>query len=358
MEQKNQVMWALLVPLSKNWEPKMSGLMFDDGVWDAVVAEAAAAGINTIVLDLLDGLCYGSHPEIALEGAWTRERLRREAGRLKALGIRLIPKLNFSAIHDGWLGQYGRMLGTTTYYHVCRDLIREVAELFDHPQYIHLGMDEEDARHAAACEPAVYRHRELLWHDLQFYFDCVRDTGATPWIWSCPCFDYPEEFRKQIQAGDVVLSPWMYNAIEPAHKTPISSRKAYMDYYSKEPYASMNMQFVEDDPFIVRFMEQALPCVADGYSVVPCVSTVNRCRYNAVDMLQYFKENADPARVLGFITSPWLALVPENRKRILYDIRVFGKAKREIYEGFVPAPGEGAADLDPDDTSEHSAAIY
>ena len=227
-----ELMWGLLVPLSKNWEPTQCGPMFDDSVWEAVVEQAAKSGINTIIFDLLDGFCYGSHPEIALETAWSRERLRREIERLKALGIQAIPKLNFSATHDGWLKEYERMLSTPVYYKVCRDLITEVAEIFDHPRYIHLGMDEENPKCAKASQLAVYRHKELLWHDLQFYFDCVRDTGARPWIWADPRFEYPEEFSKHVKSGDVVLSPWMYSAIKKEHYTPITSRQVYIDYYS------------------------------------------------------------------------------------------------------------------------------
>lgn len=352
-------MWALLVPLSKNWEPdKTERLLFDESVWDAVVEKAAKSGVNTIVFDLLDGIRYDSHPELAMEGAWSPEKMRQEIKRLKKLGIQAIPKLNFSTIHDNWLCEYERMVSTPIYYQVCRDLITEAAEIFDHPKYIHLGMDEEDAKHAKYSALAVYRHKDLLWHDLQFYFDCVRATGATPWIWSDPCFQYPEEFRQQIQTGDLVLSPWMYNAIYPDHLTPVSSRQAYIDYYAQEPYASMNIQYVEDDPFIVQFMEQALPCVNDGYSVIPCVSTVNGCCYNALDMLQYFKENADPKLVLGFITSPWQALIPETKTAILRDIHVFGKAKQEIYEGYQPKEGEGAADVNLEELGEAAHGVY
>ena len=284
--------------------------------------------------------------------------MRREVKRLKELGIQAIPKLNFSATHDGWLCEYEHMLCTPTYYQVCRDLITEAAELFDHPPYIHLGMDEEDARHAAMSSLAIYRHKDQLWHDLRFYFDCVRETGATPWIWADPCFNYPEDFRQQIKAGELVLSPWMYNAIYPEHLTPIASRQAYIDYYSKEPYASLNMTYVEDDPFIVRFMKHALPCVNDGYTVIPCVSTFNKCRYNELDMLRYFKENAAPERVAGFITSSWRVLTPTYRETLMRDIQVFGRAKREVYEGFIPGEGESAADIPLTDATQNGTDVY
>ena len=60
--------------------------------------------------------------------------MREEVRLLRDKGIELIPKLNFSATHHLWLGDYRRMLGLPKYYEVCRDLITEVANLFDHPR--------------------------------------------------------------------------------------------------------------------------------------------------------------------------------------------------------------------------------
>lgn len=355
----SKMMWSVLVHLEMSFSPRRREtavqIVFDESVWDEIIDECVKSGVNAIVLELARGVQYGSHPELAQPWAWSRERVRSEVKRLSALGIELIPKLNFSATHDGWLCEYERMLSTPTYYRVCRDLIMEVGELFDHPRYIHLGMDEENERHARREELAVYRQKELYWHDLQYLCDCVRDAGSTPWIWSCSCFSYPEEFRAHIKTDDIVISPWMYNAIKKEHLTPVSSRQEYIDYYAKEPYASMNIQYVEDDPFIVNFMQQALPCVEDGYKVMPCVSTVNKCQYNAVDMLEYFKENADPDRVLGFMTAPWWATVAENKKNILNDIRVFKQAIDEIYGG---KKGENKEEIDLSGIDNSGVIVY
>ena len=181
----NKKIWAILVHLSMSqWAQKYDTLEFDDGMWDYIVEESEKTGINTIVLDVGDGIELGSHPEIACKGAWSRSRLRRELERCRSKGIDLIPKLNFATIHDVWLGQYHYMVSTPTYYRVCRDLIKEVYELFDRPKYIHIGMDEEDEKHAkmSAIDLAVYRKGELYWHDIRFLVDCVKDTGAMPWM--------------------------------------------------------------------------------------------------------------------------------------------------------------------------------
>jgi len=48
-------------------------LTFDDQVWDTLLKEMAAAGINMVVIDVGDGILYESHPEIAVRNAWKPE---------------------------------------------------------------------------------------------------------------------------------------------------------------------------------------------------------------------------------------------------------------------------------------------
>ena len=83
-----------------------------DELWRRVTDYAAAKGMNMIVVDLGEGLVYPSHPELAIKGSWTPEKMRGEIARLNKLGLEVIPKLNFSTTHNGWLKQYRRMLST------------------------------------------------------------------------------------------------------------------------------------------------------------------------------------------------------------------------------------------------------
>lgn len=136
---KKSKMWAILVHLSMSmWREKYEELEFDDEMWDYIVEESVKSGVNTIVLDIGDGLVFGSHHEIACKGAWARNGLHKELTRCKEKGITLIPKLNFATPHDIWLGEYHRKISTPEYYRVCNDLIKEVYEIFDHPEYIHI----------------------------------------------------------------------------------------------------------------------------------------------------------------------------------------------------------------------------
>ena len=327
-------MWALLVHLGTDlWGTKYryDRLVFDDELWDSILEQSREAGINTIVLDLANGVEYATHPEIATKGAWSRKRVRTEISRCKELGITLIPKLNFATPHCIWLGEYSRMISTKEYYHVVNDLIKEVYELFEHPEYIHLGMDEEDAKHVAKNELAIYRQGELYWHDLRYMIDCVQDTGAKAWIWSCPLFDHPEEYKKRIGAEDAVLSPWYYNAFRKEHWTPISSRQEYVTYYNEGEYAKMGIEYVEEDPFLVNFRKVALPLMKEGYCYIPCASIANRCDYNTEDLLEYFKENAPDDQVLGFITAPWSPTIKEFEKDFEDSIRFLKEAKNKFY---------------------------
>lgn len=331
------MIWALYATLGTNmWTVERQKIDYTDSAWDKIVDAAHEAKLNMIVLDLGEGVRWGSHPELAKEGAWTRTRVRQEVKRLKELGITLIPKMNFSATHDLWLGEYRYMMCTKTYYQVCRDLITEAYELFDHPEYIHLGMDEE-ANHAILSGHSGlirFRRGEQLWHDLQFLIDCVRDAGATPWIWSDNCFEHPEEFRAHIPASDgIMLSPWYYLALKEEHYTVIDEVEMYREYYSKPPYDKMDLYYVEDDPFCVLFREQAIKAAKDGYGVVPCGSTYNKIEENHDDLVDYFKTNAPASSVKGFMTAPWLHTVDDKVDEIIRGIKKLADAREKYYSG-------------------------
>jgi hypothetical protein len=109
-------------------------LRFDQSLWDDLLKKMQQAGMNLLVIDLGDGVKYQGHPEIAVKGAWSTHELRGELKRMRAMGLEPIPKLNFSATHDAWLGKYARCVSTDTYYTVCLDLIAEVNRLFDRPR--------------------------------------------------------------------------------------------------------------------------------------------------------------------------------------------------------------------------------
>ena len=179
-------------------------------------------GADTVIIEVANGVRWGSHPEIARDAEWfrwkgykeidlsascSRQELRRRVKQLHTLGYQTVPMLNFSAMHDEWLGLYERMISSAQYYTVCRDLVYEVSDLFDKPAYIHIGMNDENADHLVIDSGfAACRYGNLLWHDVEFFCDCVRETGAQPWMWADLLFTYPEEFKEHVDPENLLLS--------------------------------------------------------------------------------------------------------------------------------------------------------
>ena len=182
---------------------------FDEPSWRRLSAELLKAGCNQIIIDLAEFVEYPSHPELAVKGSWSVEKLRAELDRLRGMGFEVIPKLNFSACHDTWLKVYHRMVSTRKYSPVCEDLIKDVAEIFDPPRYFHLGYDEETAGHQAKHLFVVCRQGELWWHDFLWFAKVTEKTGCRPWIWSDYVWNHKDEFLKRMPKS-VLQSNWYY----------------------------------------------------------------------------------------------------------------------------------------------------
>ena len=183
-------------------------MRFDKRLFNELIEYLPSCGINAVVLDLADGIVYESHPELAIEGSLTRKELLEILSKLKALGIEVIPKLNFSTCHDYWMKDYAKMVSTKIYYEVCKDLIDEVCEVF-HPEILHLGMDEEVYENQAKYDYVVIRQNDLWWHDLYFLIEQVEKNGAKACIWSDYARHRPQEFIEKCPKS-VIQSPWYY----------------------------------------------------------------------------------------------------------------------------------------------------
>ena len=184
---------------------------FDEPSWGRISAALAKTGCNQIIIDLAEIVEDPSHPELAVKGSWSVEKLRKEVARLRGMGFEVIPKLNFSACHDTWLKDYHRMVSTRKYYQVCEDLIKDVAEMFDYPRYFHLGYDEETANHQRKHLYAVCRQGDLWWHDFLWFAKVTEKTGCRPWIWSDYVWNHKDEFLKRMPRS-VLQSNWYYGA--------------------------------------------------------------------------------------------------------------------------------------------------
>jgi hypothetical protein len=334
MKKSNEKMWALMVYLSANqWSTKTYLKdTFDDSFWEYILKESEKCGINTILLDVGDGVEFGTHPEIADENAWTRRRVRKEVARCRDLGIKIIPKLNFATTHSYWMGEYRKMTSSIKYYQFANDIIKETYELFDHPDYIHIGMDEEGAKFCGGAPYCVYRQKDLFWHDLRFLYDCVADTSAMPMLWFNPLHDDPEGYKKHFDPDEAVLQPYYYNAFRKEHWTPVESRAEYVAYYNEDRYKDLGIKFVEQDPYLVKFREQTIPLMEEGYLYLPCASVYNRCDWNHSDLVEYFRDNAPDEQILGYMSAPWARTTWDRKERYDETFKFFKEAKEKFYK--------------------------
>ena len=293
----NDKIWALLLHLSVNmWKDKLPDLQLNERLWNDVLEKMVNTGMNMVVIDLGDGVKYESHPEIAVNNAWTTTRLQDELGKIRNMGLEPIPKMNFSTGHDAWLGDYGRAVSTKQYYDVCRDLIAEVIDLFDTPRFFHLGLDEENERNQKTHDLVTVRQNDLYWGDLYFLIGEVFKGGSRPWVWQDYIRYYPEKVAKMMPKS-VLQSNW-YNLTDFDDPKNNKSVKAYLDL-------------------------EAL-----GFDQVPGGSNYYENTDNCfINNVKFCTENVADSRLLGFIQSPWKYTLEENRERILKSIELAGEAK-------------------------------
>ena len=186
-------------------------LVWSDEVWRTITDRAASVGINMIVIDLGEGLFYPSHPELAVEGTWSVEKMRAEIKHLNGQGIEVVPKLNFSTTHNGWMGDYSHMVSSKPYYQMCEDVIRDVVEIFGNPRFFHIGFDEERApfQESEKFQYICTRKGEYWWKDFLHIVNTVEKHGARAWMWS----DYgwaSEEFFERCPKS-VIQQNWFYD---------------------------------------------------------------------------------------------------------------------------------------------------
>ena len=282
----------------------------DKEVWRKVVDFLPGCGFNTLLIDIGEAIQYDTHPELAIPGAWTKEEMREELARLRSIGLTPIPKLNFSCCHNAWMGEYAYMVGTETYYRVCKDLIEEVIELFDTPEFFHLGLDEERFDLQQRFPFAVIRTPHQQIEDANRLFKICLDKGVRPWMWiesrCIESFGGEEYFRTHIPK-EVLISNWFYhNVNKPQYKDRVELYKKLGEW---------------------------------GYEQVPTSSTYNY-RLNSRQTMRYCKENVKDESLAGFMTACWIFTDWEDYYGLLNDAWRFGYAREQIYGEKMPARPE------------------
>ena len=233
---------------------------FSEKSWCRISAALAKAGCNQIVIDLAEFVRYPSHPELAVRGSWSVEKLRVELVRLRGMGFEVIPKMNFSATHDTWLKDYHRMVSTKKYYQVC------------------------ERKHLLA----VCRQGDLWWHDFLWFVKVTEEAGSRPWIWSDYSWKHKDEFLKRMPRS-VLQSNWYYGAEFDVSKT----NKNYSPY----------VQTYED-------LDKA------GFEQVPTGSNWT-CNTNFDDLVKFCDAHCSKERIKGYMMAPWLATLEKYEAKTL-----------------------------------------
>ena len=332
--------YATSVYLSANqWLPLKDKIVLCEPFWDLLLKKSSESGINAIMIEVGDGVKYESHPEISLADAWDREKVKKEVARCKTLGIEIIPRVNFSSTHNFWMKKYRSLTSTPEYYDFCSDIIKEIYEIFEHPQYIHIGMDEEDAEHQKKSDLVIFRRGSLLMNDMKFLIDEVNKTGAKPIISHCSMFVETEKFFKMISPDEVVIEPWWYYAFYRDKLTPVSewAEKTVEKELAKE-CVEMGLVYMEDHPFLKplldHFYDIILPAMKMGYKYIPMASIWGSVPSNHEQMLDFF-ENAEGSEdsILGYFTVPWTGMSVEYIPAYEESFRQLMEAKKIHIDG-------------------------
>ena len=311
-------LWATYASLTPNGgaaKVRASATGFSEAVWRKFTADAAASGANAVLMDLNDGIVYPSHPELAIDGSWSVAKAKEELARLRDLGIRPLPCLNFSAAHDNWLDEYGLMLSTKTYLRVVADLIRDVCDIFDGPTLFHIGMDEETYDLQLAYRTAIVRSWEDQWWDDLLYMaaECERN-GARAWMWSDFGWRHYDCFFKRMPKS-IMQSNWYYGRDFP-YDPDFDSASA--DLKNPVHSAKLRAKFYVD-------LGKA------GYDQIPCGSNWlernDSWEVNFARTVAFCEKHVPEDRLKGFLMAPWRSISPESEAKLLESNRLLKAAR-------------------------------
>ena len=283
---------AVLLHLGYNmWHDLQTKLNLDEALWDKAIKLMAEKKMNMLVVDVGEGLSFPSRPELAVGGSWSPDKMRAFIARVNGMGIEVVPKLNFSATHDAWLGVYSRMVSSRKYYEVVKDVIRDTAEIFFSPRLFHLGWDEETPQHQSKQDYVVVRQNDLWWNDFLYTIKCTEDAGSRPWVWS----DYGwhhEDYLTRCPKS-VMQSNWYYD----------------------EDLGGMSLD--KDKNRYAYILKHYLDLDKAGFDQIPCGSNWLSGRHkqakrevndSIVPLIKFCRENVSPTLLKGFMMASWTYL--------------------------------------------------
>ena len=286
-----------------------------EDLWRRAIDRMVEQKMNMLVIDIGEALVFPSHPELAIEGSWTPEKMQEEIRRLKALGIEAIPKLNFSTTHNGWLKHYRRMVSTKEYYRVCEDVIRDTGEIFGTPRFFHIGYDEETAHHQdnSFHQFICVRKGELWKHDFLHIVGAVEKNGMRAWAWSDYGWDHQDFYEWTPKS--VLMSNWYYD----------------------ECYGGFELE--ENKTADHKRLKGFYDLEKAGFEQVPCGTNWSGWKRREVNagaddvigkLVKTCRRDLGPATLKGFMMAPWASCDTEdNLAYVNHGIDLFAEALKQ-----------------------------
>ncbi|MBQ7624192.1 MAG: hypothetical protein IJS65_02825 [Clostridia bacterium] len=310
----NGMIWAFYMELSNHmWYDEYSSPLGwympkpyspenenDFALWAEMADFLCERKFNTVLIDVGDAVKLRKHPEICAPNALSKAELDRILSKFRSKGITPVPKLNFSACHDAWLKEYGRMAGSDIYRRVCGEIIDEVCGLFGSPSLFHLGLDEEDLENQLNCDAVIIRSPELWLSDVNSLFKACERNGARPWIWGDGYVYHPDFFVENV-SHDALVSTCCYGKM---CDTPTDYFKKYLPSFEG--------------------LDRA------GFEQVPLSSSLYKS-YNTFQTLSHGKSKLDPARVAGYLTARWARTTREEEYALKLDAQRMYDARKKVY---------------------------
>ena len=160
-----------------------------------MVRAMGKAGLNTLIIDLADGVEYRTYPELKRHYTAPMGTLLKLIECARSEGMAIVPKLNFAKgdhnLHNEWFRPYNKSGDTTEYWAKAFKLIDEVVETCKPERFFFIGMDEDTERTPEQYVAAVTSlHdglakrglRTAMWNDTSHrsasMFGCVEKTLA------------------------------------------------------------------------------------------------------------------------------------------------------------------------------------
>jgi hypothetical protein len=211
-------------------------------------------GVNTLVLEINYNYRYSKRPEVAEEGALSKQDLERIATAAREAGVKLIPMINMLG-HQSWAkrtfgllrahpefdetpGKYPDNAGIycrsycplhPELHAVLFDLIDELMEVTAADAF-HIGMDEVFLLGEDDCPRCKGRNKaELFAQEVKVLRDHVAAKGGTTWIWGDRFLDGDLTGMGKWEAAtngtadairlvpkDIIISDWHYERALPS----------------------------------------------------------------------------------------------------------------------------------------------